>query len=996
MFLVGVWSPSARASIAYVQSATAVLNPGSSVTATYTSAQSAGDLNVVIIGWGGKGSIPPPTAPSSVTDSKGNTYVLAVGPTGNSTGNGSQSIYYASNILAAGAGSNSVTISFGSTSFPHLSLQIAEYSGVATSSPLDGTSAGIGTNATVTSGSVTTTNANDLLIGGDYLDAATGAAGSGFTLRVASAYNNVLEDQIVTSTGSYAATAPVTGPDWWIMQIAAFKAASGGSGAPSAPTNLSASMVSSTQINLTWTASTAGSGGAVSGYSVERCAGVACTSFAQIGTPTGTSYSDTTASPSTIYSYRVRASDTSGDLSTYSNVGVASTGIVYVQSATSVLNPGSSVTATYASVQNAGDLNVVIIGWGGKGSIPPGTAPSSVTDSKGNSYVLAVGPTGNSTGNGSQSIYYATNIAAASAGSNSVTISFGSTSFPHLSLQIAEYSGIATSSPVDGTSAAIGTNATVTSGFVTTASANDLLIGGDYLDAATGAAGSGFTLRVASAYNNVLEDQIVTTTGNYAATAPVTGPDWWIMQEVAFKAASGGSPAPSAPTSLSASTVSPTQINLSWTASTAGSGGAVNGYRVERCTGASCTSFAQIGTPTSTSYSDTTASPSTSYSYRVRASDTTGDLSAYSNVASASTGGTSITFIQSATAALNPGSSVTATYASAQNAGDLNVVIVGWGGRGSIPPGTAPSSVTDSKGNVYVLAVGPTGNSTGNGSQSTYYATNIVAASAGSNSVTVSFGVTSFTHLDLEIAEYSGVATSSPLDGTSAAIGTNATVTSGSVTTTSANDLLVGGDYVDAGTGAAGSGFTLRVASPNNTILEDEIVTSTGSYAATAAVSGPDWWIIQMVAFKAAGGGSGAPSAPTGLAASAVSPTQINLTWTASTPGSGGAVTGYDIERCVGIGCTNFTQIGTSSTTAFSDTGLVASTSYTYEIVATDAAGSLSAGSPGTSLGTPVVITYTYDNLKRITQASGSSGGSVTYTYDANGNVTSITRVAGP
>jgi chitodextrinase len=47
--------------------------------------------------------------------------------------------------------------------------------------------------------------------------------------------------------------------------------------------------------------------------------------------------------------------------------------------------------------------------------------------------------------------------------------------------------------------------------------------------------------------------------------------------------------------------------------------------------------FAQIGTPTSTTFSDTGLTANTSYSYRVRATDAAGNLSAYSNIASATT-----------------------------------------------------------------------------------------------------------------------------------------------------------------------------------------------------------------------------------------------------------------------------------------------------------------------------------------------------------------------
>ena len=78
-----------------------------------------------------------------------------------------------------------------------------------------------------------------------------------------------------------------------------------------------------------------------------------------------------------------------------------------------------------------------------------------------------------------------------------------------------------------------------------------------------------------------------------------------------------------------------TQINLAWTASTDNVG--VTGYRVERCQGAGCTDFAQVGTPTGTTFNNTGLSPATTYRYRVRAADAAGNLSAYSTIATATT-----------------------------------------------------------------------------------------------------------------------------------------------------------------------------------------------------------------------------------------------------------------------------------------------------------------------------------------------------------------------
>ena len=86
---------------------------------------------------------------------------------------------------------------------------------------------------------------------------------------------------------------------------------------PTAPASLGGSPAS-TQASLSWTASTDDVG--VTAYSVERCTGAACTGFAEVGTPTGTSFNDTGLTAETVYNYRVRARDAFGNFSEYSNV----------------------------------------------------------------------------------------------------------------------------------------------------------------------------------------------------------------------------------------------------------------------------------------------------------------------------------------------------------------------------------------------------------------------------------------------------------------------------------------------------------------------------------------------------------------------------------------------------------------------------------------------------------------------------------------------------
>jgi hypothetical protein len=94
---------------------------------------------------------------------------------------------------------------------------------------------------------------------------------------------------------------------------------------------------------------------------------------------------------------------------------------------------------------------------------------------------------------------------------------------------------------------------------------------------------------------------------------------------------------PTAPTGLAATAVSATRVDLSWTAASDDVG--VTGYRIERCSGAGCSSFVQIAAPagTGTTYSDGTVNAATSYSYRVRATDAAGNLGPYGTTASGTT-----------------------------------------------------------------------------------------------------------------------------------------------------------------------------------------------------------------------------------------------------------------------------------------------------------------------------------------------------------------------
>jgi chitodextrinase len=130
------------------------------------------------------------------------------------------------------------------------------------------------------------------------------------------------------------------------------------------------------------------------------------------------------------------------------------------------------------------------------------------------------------------------------------------------------------------------------------------------------------------------------------------------------------------------------------------------------------------------------------------------------------------------------------------------------------------------------------------------------------------------------------------------------------------------------------------------------------------------------------------PTAPTTLAATAVSSSQINLNWSASTDNVG--VTGYDVYR-------NGTKIATSTTTSFGDTGLSASTSYSYYLIARDAAGNSSTQSATVSAVTQPAPVST-GNLIGVVNSTGGkpiagaivslsvNGALATYTTASNGS----------
>src|SRR5207245_2263339 len=132
-----------------------------------------------------------------------------------------------------------------------------------------------------------------------------------------------------------------------------------------------------------------------------------------------------------------------------------------------------------------------------------------------------------------------------------------------------------------------------------------------------------------------------------------------------------------------------------------------------------------------------------------------------------------------------------------------------------------------------------------------------------------------------------------------------------------------------------------------------------------------------------------APSPPTGLAATAVSSSQVSLSWTAPSDNGGSAITGYKIERSTDGGSTWSTLVNTCGTsTNCSDTGLPRATTFTYRVSAINSVGT---GSPSTTASATTLAVAPSPPTGLAASASSSSQISLTWTAPTDNGGSAIT-----
>ncbi len=300
------------------------------------------------------------------------------------------------------------------------------------------------------------------------------------------------------------------------------------------------------------------------------------------------------------------------------------------------------------------------------------------------------------------------------------------------------------------------------------------------------------------------------------------------------------------PQSLTASAVSSSGINLSWTAST--DNVAVTGYTIYR-------GGVQVGTSATNSYSNSGLAASTQYTYTVSAFDAAGNQSAQSTSASATTSaltaGGAPTLVQHVATGMDetPVTSLKVTLPNPAGAGNALILGIQFHSSGSV------SSVADNQGNTWVAGPTATGSSQ---RMSLYYALNVAG---GTQTITIAFGGLGSAngYPQAVVSEFYNVAQVSAADGSS---GSATSRTAGAIATTAAGDLIYhwGVDFSDTngnggayngGSIAAGAGFTLLSADLQvGSADQYQVQSSAGSISPTFTASGAATWGSLALALK--------------------------------------------------------------------------------------------------------------------------------------------------
>ena len=157
------------------------------------------------------------------------------------------------------------------------------------------------------------------------------------------------------------------------------------------------------------------------------------------------------------------------------------------------------------------------------------------------------------------------------------------------------------------------------------------------------------------------------------------------------------------------------------------------------------------------------------------------------------------------------------------------------------------------------------------------------------------------------------------------------------------------------------NGFKVEQSTDGTTFVQIATLASNATSHAVTGLSPSTTYFFRVASFNDAGNSQFSntanattspvpppvPAAPSGLTATAVSRTQINLSWSDNS----GNESGFKIERCKNANCTNYAEIAQvgANVSTFADTGLTKNTTYRYRVRAFNAAGNSTYSNPASA-----------------------------------------------
>ncbi len=639
--------------------------------------------------------------------------------------------------------------------------------------------------------------------------------------------------------------------------------------APSAPTGLTASGTTQTTTSLSWNVATDNI--AVTGYNIYQDGTLK-------SSVTGTTYAVTGLTPGTAYAFTIKAKDAAGNVSAASNTANVTT--LELADTTAPSTPANLVAS--GTTQTTTDLS-----WN---AASDNTAVVSYSIYQNGSYKGSSTTTSyDVTGLTAETTYSFTvkakdaagNLSAASNTRSVTTLSIPDTAAPTV--------------PANLTASA--TTQTTTDLTWTAASDNTAVIGynvykdGVLLTTVTGTSHDVTGLTAATTYAFVVKAKDAAgNLSNASNTRNVTTLD---LPDTA---------APSVPANLTASAITQTTTDLTWTAATDDT--AVTGYNIYK-------NGVLLATVSGTSYDVIGLSASTTYAFTVKAKDAAGNLSAASNTRNVTT-----LAVPDTTAPTAP------TSLSASQTTQTTTKLTWVGSTDNI--GVTYYNIY--RNGVYTVSVSVGNTSTVTGlSPATTYTFAVKAKddagnlSAYSNTITV----TTLAVPDTTIPSTPTNLVASGTTQTSTNLSWNASTDNIGVATYS---VYRNGAYIGFATGTTYNvtGLTASTTYAFTVKAKDaaQNLSAVSNTVNVTTLSPPDIT---------------APTAPTNLAATQTTQTSTKLTWTQATDNV--AITYYNIYR------NGAYLVSVSVGSTFTVTGLTAATTYSFAVRARDAADNLSASS---------------------------------------------------